>query len=842
MGHSGDRLRTALGLLSVALGVGVVLAIQLANRAAIGSFQDSLREISGSANLSILAPNGIDERLLPRVTELLGPEVRVSPVMESTAVVASSKEIVHVLGVDVLQDRPFRSTTPAGARLSPRDFLLLLADPRSVLVGEGFAERYGLQSGSEISLLVNDREDRFTVRGILAAQETGKILFSNLIVMDIAAAQLAFGRLRKVDRLDLIVPPERLESVQSNLAPQLPPGLRVERPVARAEQTDKMLRAFRWNLAALSYVSLVVGAFLIYNTVAVSVVRRRREIGTLRALGATRGEVLALFLVEALLLGVLGGLLGIAVAQVLAGWALRLVSATVTSLYLPSTPSALQWTGELALEAVLIGTVAAVLSALPPALEATGVLPAEALQQGAHEHRRRLAVRRYSAAGVVVLALAAGATLLPPIGGLPLFGYASVILVIAGFALLMPSLLWFFTKGLERPLRTLLGIEGSLAARGLAASPARISILTMALATAVAMMSSVAIMVGSFRQTVQVWAAQTLRADLFIRPAAQVAGSQDAFIPPEAIELVRTTPGVEAVDAFRGVETVYRGNRVLLGSGDWPTLMRFGNLLFLDGRSPQEVLPRDSSRSVVVSEPFSIHYGVRRGEQIELETPSGKLPFRVEGIYYDYSNDRGTVVLDRGVFRELFRDDSASNLAVYLKPGADADQVGALFSQRLGAGGYQLLVTPNARLQQAVLRVFDRTFAITYALEAIALLVAALGIANALLAWVIERRREFGILRVLGASRRQLRTMILADSTLVGLLGILSGGCMGLLLSAILIFTINRQSFGWTIQFSLPGTFLALAGLAILAITFLAGLYPARVAARFRPAEVIAIE
>ena len=199
-------------------------------------------------------------------------------------------------------------------------------------------------------------------------------------------------------------------------------------------------------------------------------------------------------------------------------------------------------------------------------------------------------------------------------------------------------------------------------------------------------------------------------------------------------------------------------------------------------------------------------------------------------------------MLDRKVFRELFQDDSASNLAVYLKPGADADQVSALLWQRLGAEGYQFLITPNARLQAAVLRVFDRTFAITYALEAVALLVAALGIANALLAWVIERRRELGILRVLGASRDQLRKMILTDSALVGLLGILSGGCMGLLLSVILIFTINKQSFGWTIQFSLPGTFLALASLAILTVTVLAGLYPARVAARFRPAEVIAIE
>jgi putative ABC transport system permease protein len=349
-------------------------------------------------------------------------------------------------------------------------------------------------------------------------------------------------------------------------------------------------------------------------------------------------------------------------------------------------------------------------------------------------------------------------------------------------------------------------------------------------------------MVGSFRQTLEVWAAQTLRADLFLKPAGQPPGSYDATIPPEALPIIRDTPGVEAVDAFRGLDTLYRGNRVVLGSGDWATLVRYGNLLFVDGRRPAEVMSGDTSRSVVASEPFANHYGIRAGQQIELDTPVGITRFQVRGIYYDYTNDRGTIVLDRAVYRELFHDDTASNLAVYLQSDADSEQVSAQLSERLGAAGYQLLITPNARLQAAVLRVFDRTFAITYALEAVALLVAALGIANALLAWVLERRREIGIVRVLGASRAQLRKMILTDSALVGLLGIAAGIVMGLLLSVILIFTINKQSFGWTIQFSFPIAFLALASTAIFLVTLVAGLHPARVAGRFQPAEVLAIE
>ncbi|MBI4465238.1 MAG: ABC transporter permease, partial [Acidobacteria bacterium] len=728
IGRSGDRLRTLLSLFAVGLGVGVVLAIQLANRSAISSFQSSLLEISGRTNLSILGLNGVDELWLPELRQLLGSGVQLSPIIESAAVVASTQEVVRVLGIDVFQDRPFRDTALRDAPISPRDFLLLLVDPRSLVVGEGFAQRHHLQPGSKVSLLVNDRQEEFTVRGILVPEGPGRALAGNLAIMDIAAAQWAFARFGRVDRVDLIVPEEKLAAYEMSLSRQLPPGLRVERPEARAAQTEAMLRAFRWNLTALSYISLVVGAFLIYNTIAISVVRRRTEIGALRALGATRAQVLRVFLSEALLLGTAGGLIGIVLGSSLADLALRFVSATVNELYLAVPPVPIQLDWSLGVLGLGIGAVTALVSAVLPALEATGVLPAEALQHGAHEHQRQMAVWRYALSGVGVLALAGGATLLPAIAGLPLFGYLAALLVVAGFSLLAPLLLRFFTRLLDRPVQALAGVEGQLAVRGLASSPARISVLTMVLATAVAMMISVAIMVGSFRHTVEVWASQTLRADLFLRPAAQRANVNDARVLPEVMEIARTTPGVETVDAFRGLDILYNGKPALLGVSDWPVLVRYGNLLFVDGRSTAEVLSGDSSQRAIVSEPFANHHNVRTGQTLSLETPSGKVSFRVAGIYYDYTNDRGAIVLDRAVYRRLFHDDTATALGVYLQPDADAEQVRAELWKRLGEQNYQYLITHNAALQKIVLQVFDRTFSITYALEVVAILVAALGI------------------------------------------------------------------------------------------------------------------
>ncbi|MBI4458613.1 MAG: FtsX-like permease family protein [Acidobacteria bacterium] len=842
VGRPGDRLRTALSVLAVGLGISVILAIQLANRGAIGSFQSSILEIAGHTNLSISAPSGVDELVLPEIASILGPEVKLSPVMESTAVTAAGREVVRVLGIDIVEDRPFRDTTLHDSQITPRDFLLLLIDPNSLVVGESFAQRHSLQPGGKIALLVNDRQAEYIVRGVLAPQGLGKVYAGNIVIMDIAAAQMAFGRLGKLDRIDLIVPPEQLESYEAKLSRALPAGIRAERPEARAQQTDRMLQAFRSNLTALSYISLVVGAFLIYNTIAISVVRRRAEIGVLRAVGITRRQVLWLFLTEAMLLGALGAAAGIGLGWALAGSALRLVSGTVNDLYVASPPVSVYLDAGLVGIAMAAGIVTAFLSALLPALEATAVQPVEAMQHGAHEQEQRLALRRYAVAGLVILVLAALAAWMPPVGRLPLFGYQAVVLIIAGFSFLMPLFLSIFTAILDRPLKKLAGIEGHLAARGLNASPGRIAILTMSLATAVAMMASIAIMVESFRQTVQVWAAQTLRADLFLKPAAQIGTANEATIPPEAIEIVRATPGVEAVDAFRAVNIAYRGYPVVLGAGEWETLSKYGNLLFVDGRAPQEVMAGDASRKAIVSEPFANHMRVRRGDTVELETPSGRVPFAVAGVYYDYSYDRGMVVINRRVYRELFHDDAASTLAVYLKPGAREEEVSADLWSRLGERGYEFFITPNATLQRAVLRVFDRTFSITYALEVVAILVAALGIANALLAFVIERRRELGILRVLGATRDQLRKIILTEAALVGLLGNLSGWLMGLLLSLVLIFTINKQSFGWTIQFVYPAKFLALSGLAIFLVAVIAALYPARVAGRFEPAEVISAE
>ena len=837
-----DTLRTLLSVVAVALGIGAVVAVQLANRGAIASFQESVTEISGRANLSITGLVPFEEDLLLRVYEALaGPqaEVEITPVIEGVAVEPGSREALEVLAVDLATDRAVRDIAVEGLPTT-RDLLLLLTDPASLLLGRGFASRHRLRPGSELTLVVNDRPQKFTVRGVLAGSGPGRALAGNIAVMDIAAGQLWFGRQGKLDRIDLVVPPEQVEETRARLARLLPPGVSMERPQARGEQVEKMLRAFRLNLSALSLVSLLVGAFLIYNTIAISVVRRRPEVGALRAVGATRATVVSLFLAEAALLGLVGSAVGILLGRLMAGQALKMVAATVNALWVTTVPGPVALTWRLAAFAMAIGVGAAVLSALGPALEAAHVEPADALRRGAHERARRLRLRRSAAAGFLVLAGAYGAARLPALEPGPVFGYVAAVLLVAAFSLLMPAVMAGYSGICSMLMGRAGTITGMLAARSLGAALGRASVLAMALATAIAMMASVAIMVTSFRRTVQLWTEQTLRADLFIRaPGSRSGRLRQALIAPETAQAIRQTPGVAAVDTFRAVEINFRGAPAFLASGDWEVLRRYGNLLFLDGRPSAEVL-RSEPDAVIVSEPFALRHGVQQDDTILLPTPMGDRAFRVRGVYYDYSSDQGYAVMNRRDWLRWGGDSGATSLAVYLAPGADTGQVRAEIARR--TPGRALLVASNRELKARVLRIFDRTFAITWVLEAIAICVAILGIANALLALVLERRRELGILRYLGASRRQVRHLVLFESGLLGLLASATGLVLGLALSLVLIYVINRQSFGWTIQFSLPAGFLSAATLAVFLVTCLSALYPARQAARIDPVEAVTVE
>ena len=824
-----ESVRTFLTLFAVALGVAVVIAIELAGDAAAGSFRSSVETLAGDSEIEVTATGGVPDDLVGRLATL-PYAIRVRPRIEDFAVLADSGESVPLLGLDLIAE--------ANDRESAKENLPNLVDGSerdadvsdSVWVGH----RIAAAAGHKIRLQINDHTREYTVRGILPSSAG-----ENVVIMDIAEAQVELGRLGRVDRVLIRAPDQpSLEVWQQRLRQALPEGMQVRPQGSGTEENRQMLAAFRWNLRILSYVALVVGAFLIYNTISVSVVRRRAEIGIVRALGASQGMVLGAFLGEAVFFGVVGALMALPLGRLMAIGAVKLLGATVEALYVSSRPGSIALSWWLAGVALLIGVGVAVFSALSPAREAAQVPPIEAMARSQREYTARLRKWRDLSIAVVLGCAGVIAAQAPPIEGRPLFGYLAAILFIGASAMAMPALVEIVLALTTRALSRLLGVEALLASRSLVGSLRRTSVLVGALSTAIAMLTSVGIMVGSFRQTVVVWMDSQLPADLYLRPAGNPGIDKHPTISVDLTNSIADLPDVEAVDRFRSYDITFQGMPATLASAETQTSRYYRTSGFMSGRPAMDVVRElQQDHTAIVSEPFANKHHVKTGDTLMLPLGERQVSFRVIDIFYDYASERGFIIMDRSTMLRYLPDPAATNLAVYLKPGAPIELARREIEQV--SANHDVLIFSNHDIRNEAVRIFDQTFAITYALEAVALMVAVMGIAGALLALVIDRRRELGLLRFLGASGAQIRKMILVEAGVLGLLANLAGLALGFVLSLVLVYVINKQSFGWTIQFHWPVAILVAALSTVYLATVLAGLYPARVATRLNPIEVV---
>jgi putative ABC transport system permease protein len=817
-----DPARTALTLLSIALGVAVVLAIEMAGDAATGSFQSSLTTLVGPVDYEITANGGVDERTIGKLAGL-PLNSRFAPAIEQSVAIMG-KGSATLYGVDAIA-----GAQGGGGNFDPGDL------ETSAVVSSDLAARFHWNKGDRITLQGRAMSRDFTIRSIAAGQNTA------WIGIDIAAAQQLLDMYGKLDRIEVFLGAnEDAERAARLIKGSVPSTYDVETPGARSEENRRMLRAFRWNLRILSYISLLVGAFLIYNTIAVSVVRRRTEIGILRAVGTSSRGILLIFLGEASMLGLLGSVLGIVLGRLLAGAIVGMIAETVNALFTTSTPGAVALSAGSTIAAIFTGTAVAFFSALIPAREAARVAPAEAMQREAREHHKRLNIRRDLTIAAIASVTAAILCRFGPIDGRPVLGYVATLFAVCAAALASPAFVLAVVRLLRGTLKRIGGAAGLIAGRSLTASLSRTSIVVTALATAISMMVSVGVMVGSFRETVQVWLENQLRADIYMR--AEGPGAAGIYPPmdPHVPEIIRQTPGVADVDVFHAFQFHYEGTKATFGAGITDIVRRQRSLRFLSGDADRILQSLPGNDRAIVSEPFANKHHVHVGEILRIPLGTRIVPLTVAGIYYDYASDSGYVIVDRSTLLRYLPDQAVTNIAVYVRPDADATRVRRDLEARLS--NYPIMIAPNELLRRGAVEVFDRTFAITYALEAVAIVVAMLGAANALLALVLDRRREIGLIRYLGAARNQIHTMILTEAGLLGLLAGLLGLVLGMALSLILIYVINKQSFGWTIQFHPPALLLGGALLLVWAVTVLAGVYPARFAARLEPAEVVHTE
>jgi putative ABC transport system permease protein len=834
-------VRVLVTVTGIAIGVAAFTAIQATNESVLRSFTRAIDLVAGRATLEISGGEpGIDERLLPAVQRVDGVSAA-APIIQTVASVADRPgEALLLMGVDLFAEDPLREYRLADGDRPPRMEELL--SPDAIFVTTVFAEAHGLRKGRSLTLLVGPRRQRFSIKGLLAPQGPARAFDGNIAILDIAAAQVAFDKIGRLDRIDLVmderIPPDE---VRARLTTLLPPYLTVQRPDRRGHQVEKMLRAFRLNLTALSAIALLVSLFLVYNAVSLSVLERRRQIGILRSLGLTRAGVAALFAGEGIALGLLGSLLGIGGGLLLGGALLQSVSRTVSTLYAYLRVEEIEASPGLLLTALGLGSAGALLASITPAYAASRIAPRDAMHLGSFE---RTWMRRSPLALLCGLLLLTASFLLTrpgPVGGAPLFGYLSLACLIFGIACFTPQLLRVAGAGIHSlcggrraPLLT-------LAAGNLSSQVGRSAVAVAAMMTAIAMLVGLTLMIGSFRRTVELWVEQTIRADIMVSPAARFVKGSQARLSDTFIEGAARIPGIAAIDPFIGQRIELLGQEGLLAAGDFEVVARYGKLLFRKGESATILQRAKADGGVIISESLALSRGLTEGNRLALFLPSGQVEFPIVGVFYDYSTDGGKVVMDRSLWTKTGGGYGADILAIYLQPGADEAVVRRQLLAIAGEDG-AIALNSNRTLKARVLEIFDNTFAVARALELIAILVGVLGIFNVLWASVMSRRREIGVLRSVGATRAQLVRIVLEEAGLLGLLAELLGLLAGIALALILIHVINKQSFGWTIQFQFSWWVVITSSIIALSAALLAGYLPARHAARLNIASAVAYE
>jgi len=834
------RGRTFLSIAGIALGVGVFVSVQMAIYTAIESFNASVDHVSGKANLQVTSfGRGFSEEVYLKVKKVSGVKAATPVIQYVSKIDEPIGEPLYLLGIDVFSDKPFREYQ---FYESEEDGLLFLKNPHSIAITEKLAKRHGLKRGDKITLIVGSKRVNLTITNLLKMEGPANSLEGNFGLLDIASAQEALERVGLIDRIDLMVDKfVSVEVIERELKKVIPQGVEVRRSDTRSGQIEKMVSAFHLNLTALSFISLIVGMFLIYNAISVSVIQRRREIGILRSVGLTRPQVLGLFIGEAALIGCLGSLAGLGIGIGLAKAMLYLVSRTVTALYILVKAEHLLISPSVLLAGFGMGMLASILSSIGPAREASKIAPKEALALGTLETKIKISLGHLSLIGVGLLILSLILALQKPIFHRPIFGFLAALLILIGVSFLIPSVTTLLNRLLAPILRFLFGSEGKLAGRYIHDSMARTVITIAALMTALSMLISISIMILSFRRTVDLWVEQSINGDVFIFPGSYSITGYSALLPLEVSRALPSLPGVKAVDSFRALEVEYQGYPAIVAAVDGQVFLNLKVIRFTRGNSQAILQQFASGQAVLITESFSLRHHVKAGDRIKLNTPQGEKEFPVSGVFYDYSSDWGMVLMEKKVYQSLWNDETLHSAGIYLKEGVSQQAFKETIRERYSKP-YRLFVVSHRELRNEVLKIFDQTFAITYALEFIAIIVAILGIINSLNALIIERQRDIGIIRAVGGFRKQVQKATLIEAGLIGFFSHILGLLCGFLLSILLIYVINKQSFGWTIQFSIPLRSLIESWLIVMVTSIGAGFIPARRAARMNMVESLRME
>jgi putative ABC transport system permease protein len=840
------RLRTTLSVFGVALGVAMLIAVIIVNGSVVRGVSATVQDLAGKTDLQMSAGSaGFAEALLDEVRATAGV-ARAVPSMQQTVSVRDKKargERLLVLGVDMLSDddayfRDYGSSEVAAIRADP---LVFLNATNNILLSRSFAKRWGYQLHDRIALVTSSGVQDFEIWGFVSDDGVGRAFGGAVGVMYYQAMQAAFARGQNIDRIDIAVSADHsADSVAQTLNTKLGPGFIVERPANKGERVGRMLSGVRAGLTISSLIALLVGAFLIHNTMAISVVQRKREIGILRALGTRQRELVALVTLEGTLLGAVSSLVGIALGMLLSKLLLIATTEALNRTYVEIGVTQVELSGRVMGFGFVLGTVAATVASAIPARRAAKQRTAETLRTANLVEVVGLdrGIGRRDVAAVACLLAAWPLTSVPVAFGMAIGAIAAATLLLAGCALFLPRLVQLVELAIRSVGQRWLSVEARLASDNLPRDIGRTSI------TAGALMSGVALVVGfgaftqSFTSSLTSWIGQALPGDIFITQSAPSAGTSSRNMPmdPGFYAKLSALPEIAYISRTRIVDAPFRGQNIKLVARDLVLFEKERSHFDLLQGNQHGMLDKLRAGEALVSENFARHFAVGVGDAIELGTQTGTHKLIVAGIQVNYTSDVGSLLISRERYISLFHDDRVDTFELILRDPKQVLEVRSKIFASVGAD-HDLNVLTSGEFRGMLMKTTEGIFGLVRALELVALIVAVLGIVNAQFANVLDRRRELAVLRALGMLRRQLSRLVVFEAALVGAVGTLAGILLGLMFGHLLLAHINLVQTGW--HFPYQVSWRAIGEVLVLTIpaAALAGLYPAFAAARMHITE-----
>jgi putative ABC transport system permease protein len=837
------RLRAALTVLGIALGVAVFFAIRTANATLLDSLGSTVERLAGKSTLEVTAgETGFPEETLAAVRGT--PGVRLAePVIEVTTHTGFADEgNLLILGVDTTGDQALREYEFDRSQTQVGDPLVYLAQPNSILLSRSFAQQHGLQIGSRLPLFTSQGRKDFVVQGLFQPTGIGQVFGGNIAVMDVYAAQVVFDRGHNFDRIDLMNDPSvPVETLQQSLRERLPAALDVVRPQVRGEALENVVNAMRVIMLIASIVALLVGVFIIFNSFTIAVNQRWKEIGVLRAIGVPRRGIAAMFLGEAALLGLIGSLGGVAAGYFLAAGANLVMDSIASSVYgVISNPERSQFHSGLALLSVTLGVATSVVGAWFPSRAAAKLDPVLALHNIEARAQESAFGWTRAVTGAVLVAVSSALMAWSParVGMTLQFGYAALTLL--GLTLLLPKLVQWIARAIRPVMDWAGGSEGALAVDAMIESPRRTSATVGALMVGLMFVFSTGAYVQSYRRVIDRWMSQMINADLFVATSANLRSTSYHF-SEDLGKAIAAIPEVKRVENVRFTSIPFQGDTSALVAIEMDGFLARAADAIEDGNiaSARDLLPK--GQAVLVSRNFATRWNVASGGRVHLDTPSGPLDLPVAGIVDDYRSEKGTVFLDRALYKQYWKDAAVDFVDIDLKPGADRATVKHEI-EKLTAGSEHGFIYTNGEFRNWVASLVDQFFLLNYMQLIVAALVAIVGIVNSLVISVAERRREFGIVRAVGGLRSQVQKLVLLEAVAIAIVGVVIGAVAALFDIQFTSHTVSMVLAGYTVPFKFPWSLVLWTFPAVIATALIAGWLPARHAMRMQVIEAIGYE